>query len=224
MVLLGACTSSKTKETTNSSSVLDSKWQKKSNVYEAKKFNSIKEWKAGQYVITGDIEKGKKKSINRFLVVRQEQQGWVIETSATNDKGVTTASQMLINGYNKALTTGDASNIELVWLKIMDEKGQIHNAEQMQIELTNNFMKSTWEKMITVNLTYEDGGEINVPAGTFKGTSMAKSSVKIMFTSFNQTTWFHSDVPVNGMVKSMSDDGKIVTELLEFGENGKAYF
>lgn len=36
--------------------------------------------------------------------------------------------------------------------------------------------------------------------------------------------WYNTAVPVNGMVKSMTKDGKTLMELLEFGTDGKSEF
>lgn len=38
--------------------------------------------------------------------------------------------------------------------------------------------------------------------------------------TFRSKSWFSDKVPVNGMVKSVTDDGKITTELLDFGDSG----
>jgi hypothetical protein len=36
------------------------------------------------------------------------------------------------------------------------------------------------------------------------------------------TSFFHPDVPVNGMLKSLDDKGNVVSELLDYGDKGKA--
>jgi hypothetical protein len=41
-----------------------------------------------------------------------------------------------------------------------------------------------------------------------------------MGMKFRSKSWFHEKVPVNGMVKSITDNGKMTSELLEFGTSG----
>ena len=104
---------------------------------------------------------------------------------------------------------------------MLQEDGTVINLEEAQIMIYNMALQSTWSKLINVDTSFKQGGPITVPAGTFASTSTAKAEVKILFKTFKSTTWLHPDVPVNGVVRSASDDGKNVTELISFGFNGK---
>ena len=64
------------------------------------------------------------------------------------------------------------------------------------------------------------GGDITVPAGTFTNTFRTDSEVKIIGMTFRSESWVHGKVPVNGMVKSVNDGGKITSVLLDFGNSG----
>jgi len=57
-------------------------------------------------------------------------------------------------------------------------------------------------------------------AGTFTSTFQADAEVKIMGMTFRSESWIHGKVPVNGMVKSITDGGKMTSVLLDFGNSG----
>lgn len=129
--------------------------------------------------------------------------------------------QMLLGNYDAAMKTGDASQIELVWIKTLEKDGSVSKTEGQALVLMKAMMKSAYEKMI-VNLSeYIDGGSVQVPAGTFSGTTVVNAKTKILGKTIESESWFHPAVPVNGMVRSKSKDEKSVSELISFGFNGK---
>lgn len=217
-LIITACSSGPKKD---SPSALDALWQGDGKNYSAKRFTKVKAWAAGQYVVAGNLVDGRKESVGRFLVVRKESGGWVFETTSTNRQGKVTGMQMLITGYERAVNTGKTDQIKVIWMKMLQEDGTVINLEEAQIMIYNMALQSTWSKLINVDTSFKQGGPITVPAGTFASTSTAKAEVKILFKTFKSTTWLHPDVPVNGVVRSASDDGKNVTELISFGFNGK---
>jgi len=82
-------------------------------------------------------------------------------------------------------------------------------------------MKAAYKKTIVslqVNVSgIQNGGVIKVPAGKFNGTRMVKGDASFLGKTYRSTCWYHTAVPVNGMVKSSTDNGDMVTELLDFG-------
>lgn len=213
-----SCSSGSKKD---SPSPFDAQWQNTGKVYKGKKFKQVMTWAPGQYVVSGNIIDGKKDSISRFLVVGKEKGGWVFETTSTSLEGKLTGMQMLITGYERAVNTGETDEIKVVWMKMLQEDGTVQQMDETLIMVNNFALKSTWSKLINVNASFGDGGAVTVPAGTFASTSKAKTKVKVFFKTFETTTWLHADVPVNGLVKAASDDGKNITELISFGYNGK---
>jgi hypothetical protein len=201
---------------------IDSYWAAKTSSFAGTgPFAKPAAWKEGQYVVTGTTVKGKHDSVSTTLLVRKEGGGWVIETINIDKKGAETASQMLLSGFDQALVSGDASTIDLVWMKTLDKDGKVSLSEGPALSMFKGIMKSSWEKLIVNVATPVDGGTISVPAGSFVGTSSIKSKVKVMGTTIESESWFHSAVPVNGVVKTQTTDGKTVTELLAFGTDGK---
>jgi hypothetical protein len=68
--------------------------------------------------------------------------------------------------------------------------------------------------------TYTDGGVITVPAGSFTGVNVVESESKMLGFTVKGKGYYHSSVPVNGMVRYISDDGKNESVLLGFGTSG----
>lgn len=187
-----------------------------------KQFSKPMDWAPGQYVITGVRTKGKLTSASKMLLVRKEAGGWVIETVETDKKGKETVSQILMLGYDEAVKSNDTSKFKLGWMKTKDEDGTIQTIEGEQLAMFNMIVKSTWDKLLVNIGSFSDGGSVTVPAGVFAATNFQKASVKVMGMKIDTESWYHSAVPVNGLVKTRTADGKNVTELVAFGFDGKA--
>ena len=85
-------------------------------------------------------------------------------------------------------------------------------------------MKGFYKKGLTgmiVNVeNSSDGGNVRVPAGIFNGCSKVKTEVSILGSKTVADSYYHKEVPISGLIKSVSDDGKSTTELLDFGKSG----
>jgi hypothetical protein len=217
--LFAGCSSSPKK---SGPSPLDHFWQAKGKSFSSKKFSKPPKWAAGQYIVVGNTNDGIHNSVNKTTIIGKEGKGWVYEVITNDDKGKTTGMQVMVEGIEKASEKGDISQISVQWVKILKEDGKIEKIEGQALMFYNMMLKSSWEKMIVASSKFENGGSVPVPAGTFAATSSMKTTVKILFSTTTSTAWMHPDVPVNGMVKSETDDKKYVSELLDFGYNGKA--
>ena len=214
-ITLSGCSSTSVKE-----SPLDGQWQGKGKSFSNKKFTKPMKWAAGQYVVTGTIDDGEKVSITKFLVVGKESGGWIFETITTSKKKEVTGMQMLIKGFDQAVAKNDASQISIVWIKMLQKDGKVDKIEGDGIMLYNMMLKSTWNNLIIAGENLTPGGAVAVPAGTFSGTTKIHTKVKVVFSTIEGDSYMHPEVPVNGVVKSVSGD--TVTELIDFGFNGKA--
>ncbi len=204
------------------SKALDALWTVSSKSYSSVgKFHTPKTWAPGQYVVVGQLSKGKRDSITTTLVVGKVGNGWVIENVSIDKSGKESVMQMLLGNYDAAMKTGDASQIELVWIKTLEKDGSVTKTEGQSLMVMKALMKSAYEKMIVNISEYVDGGSVQVPAGTFAGTTVVSAKTKILGKTIETESWFHPAVPVNGMVKSRSKDDKSVSELIGFGFNGK---
>lgn len=204
------------------SKAFDALWTVSSKSYSSVgKFNTPKTWAPGQYVVVGQLSKGKRDSVTTTLVVGKVGNGWVIENVSIDKSGKESVMQMLLGNYDAAMKTGDASQIELVWIKTLEKDGSVTKTEGQSLMVMKALMKSAYEKMIVNISEYVDGGSVQVPAGTFAGTTVVTAKTKILGKTIETESWFHPAVPVNGMVKSRSKDDKSVSELIGFGFNGK---
>lgn len=185
------------------------------------KYSRPMEWKAGQYVEEENLTKGKRDSINRTLIVGKEKGGWIIESSSTDKKGKKSISQVLFLGMDEAVKNGNASGVSIGWMKMIDDDGNIQVLEGEQLMFYNMFSKETLESLVTDITTFTDGGSVSVPAGNFSGTNKVLASIKILGMKIETESWYHPAVPVNGMVKSRSTDGKTESRLISFGFDGK---
>ena len=215
VIALSGCSSSSKKE-----SPLDADWQGKGKSFTNKKFAKPMKWAAGQYVVNGTIDDGEKVSIVKSLVVGKESGGWVFETITTDKDKKVSGMQMLIKGYETAMTKNDASQIKVEWVKVLNQDGKVEKIEGQGLMMYNVILQSTWNNIIINSINYTASGAVKVPAGNFAGTTKVHTSVKILFTTIEGDSYLHPDVPVNGVVKTVAKDS--VTELIDFGFNGKA--
>lgn len=204
------------------SKALDALWTTSPKTYPAAgKFQTPMAWAPGQYVVVGQLAKGKRDSVTKTLVVRREAGGWVIENSSVDKAGKESVMQMCLGNYDAAMKAGDGSMIELVWIKTLEKDGSVSTTEGPALAMMKTMMKSTYEKMVVSLSEYVEGGAVQVPAGSFSGTNVVKAKTKVMGFNIETESWFHPAVPVNGMVKSRTTDDKSFSELISFGFDGK---
>ncbi len=179
----------------------------------------------GQFVIHGNTEKNGKRSVTRTAIVGREAGGWILETY-TVDEFSEACTRMLLQGLENIYKPGGLDNLDIIWVKIKDENGQIQTIEGPAMAMVRGFYKKALQSFDMSAISGQaTGGDITVPAGTFTNTFRADSEVKIMGMTFRSESWIHGKVPVNGMVKSITDGGKITSVLLDFGDSGvKACF
>jgi hypothetical protein len=203
-------------------SPLDTYWQTKSAGYPAgAAFKTPAPLKAGQFVVTGTTTNGRRQSVNRQLAVGKEGSGWIFETWSINDKGKEQLSQMRFDNLDAAIAKGDPSLIKIAWMKTKNADGTISEQKGKDLDLYNSMMQSAFAGMVLKVSTFTAGGSLTVPAGTFSGTNVQTSTTKVLLSEIEIKTWYNTAVPLSGIVKTMSTDGKTVTELLDFGTNGK---
>ncbi len=179
------------------------------------KFMKPKPYAVGQYVVMGQTDSDGKKSVTRMAIVGREQGGWIIETYTVSDnqEGI---MQMLVAGLEKAAATGNVDDIDLLWVKVKDEDGKIQTIEGPMLSMMKGMYKKGIASVSMKITTYKDGGIIQVPAGIFKGTNVVDSEASFFGKKIKSKGWYHYSVPINGIVKSIDDDGNSVV-LLKFG-------
>ena len=190
---------------------------KKSATYGiSKNFTSPMPYSVGQYVITGTTDSDGDKSINSIAITGKSGRAWIFEFYTLTPTSES-AMQICMAGMAKAARTGNMDAVEIRWIKIREGSGQVQKIEGSMLTM----MKAVYKKTIAslqVNVSgIKSGGLVEVPAGVFRGTKKVKGESSFLGKTYHSTCWYHSSVPVNGMVRSTTDDGEIVTELLDFG-------
>lgn len=185
----------------------------------SQKFMKPKPYAVGQYVVMGQTDSDGKKSITRMAIVGKQQGGWIFEnyTLSESQEGI---MQMLIVGLEKVETTGNIDDLDIIWVKIKDENGQIQTIEGPMLSMMKGLYKKGLASVSMKINTYKDGGVIQVPAGIFKGTNVVDTETTIFGKKTKTKGWYHYSVPINGIVKAVDDDGNTLV-LLQFGFDAK---
>ncbi len=189
----------------------------------SKNFSSPMGYAVGQYVVTGTTDSDDERSISRIYIAGKSGKGWIFEFYSLNQESES-FMQICMTGIEVASRTGNMDAVEIIWIKTRNEKGEVEKIEGALL----NMMKAVY-KMAIVSLqvntsNIQNGGKISVPAGLFNATKMVKGESTFLGRTYQSTSWYHSSVPINGMVKSITDDGEIRTELLDFGFKGTETF
>jgi hypothetical protein len=201
-------------------SPLDKYWTPTGASYAAGAYSKPKAWAPGQYVVLGTMNNGKRDSVSRMLLVGKEGGAWIIENWSVDKGGKESVGQMCVDGYDEAIASGDASGLELVWMKMIGDDGKVQKIEGSQLAMYKAFSKAAYESLVTSSTGLKDGGAVTVPAGSFAGTSYAKTTAKVMGFAVEGEVWMSPAVPINGVVKTSSNKGKSTSELLSFGTDG----
>ncbi|MGV7929927.1 MAG: hypothetical protein AB2L13_13675 [Spirochaetota bacterium] len=191
----------------------------KQNFGAAGRFIKPMPYAVGQYVILGTTDSSGNRTISRTMIAGKADGGWVIE-SGTLNSAEETAVQLCVRGLEKAATSGNAESVEIVWIKIKNEKGAIQRVDGPVLAMMRSLYKNNLSSLNVKATAYVNGGTISVPAGTFAATNRVEAEATFLGKTYRSTVWHHSAVPINGMVKSVSDDGKNQTVLLGFGLRG----
>lgn len=171
-------------------------------------------YRKGHFVRTVTVD-GDKRSVSTITVA--DKQG---DTVALLIESLTPAARgeslLYVKGLDKARRMQDASQVEIVKIRIRDEEGEVNELSGMQLKL----MSSLYRKQLPINSVQGQirySGAVTVPAGRFASTMRVKSKVRVLGSVYTATGYYHTAVPINGMVKSISED--TVVELLDFGYN-----
>jgi hypothetical protein len=201
---------------------LDSYWKASEKRYKAgTDFHTARRWAAGQYVVEGETEEGYRDTVTEFLLVRKEKEGWVVEIETVDKRGEH-VNQALVSGLEDAIDADDAGKLRLLWIKSVGKDGAIITTRKgLTLDLINHMARPAAAKLIANLKGHESGGAVKVPAGSFADTSLKIIRTRSLFFASETRYWYNSAVPVNGLVKCVSEGGKRVIELLAFGLNGK---
>jgi hypothetical protein len=184
-----------------------------------KKFIQPAAWAVGQYVVMGTIEKGKKKSVMRYSIVGKADGGFIFEMVVTTDKEEN-VMQYLLKGIDKAMKSGKPGDIEIAWIKVRGSDGKIQVIDGAMMSLYKPMLSSSTSNAGVKMNVFTDGGTIVVPAGSFTGVNVVETESKTLGFTTKSKGFYHSAVPITGMVRSITEDGKTEMVLIAFGTTG----
>lgn len=173
----------------------------------------------GQWVLVGTTTKDGERSVARTAIVGREQNGWIIETSSTTPSQES-VTQMLVTGMEEVIAMQDLDKLDIIWVKMKNGDEPVQKLEGPALI----FGKGSYRKLLANSILSLSapgaGGSVTVPAGTFHGTTKARSEVSVLWMTITSDGWFHPAVPIGGMVKSVDIEGSSSSELLGFGMSG----
>ncbi len=126
---------------------------------------------------------------------------------------------MLIKGL-EAAARGDLNAVDIVWVKLKDEKGNVTQIDGVTLSITKGMYKDLLSNIYVDVTNSQDAGALTVPAGQFEGTSKIRSKTKIFGKTYEADGWYHKEVPINGLVRSVATDNSFTSELVDFGKTG----
>jgi hypothetical protein len=172
--------------------------------------------KVGQWV-TYVNKAGEEKSISKTSIVGKDGDAWIIENYMMTGKEEKTV-QICVKGMDKVNEAGDMDAIEFVWIKFIED-GKLQTLEGTMLSLMKGMYKKGLQAFGVKSEGSLDGGTQVVPAGTFSGCAKIKSEVSFLGSTKTSEGYYHMEVPISGMVKSISEDNDVM-ELVDFGLTG----
>lgn len=171
----------------------------------------------GQYVVQGMTETSGR-SIMIMAIVGQEGGNWILETRSLTPT-TDSISQMAVKGLEAVASSGSLKELDIIWMKTKSNGQPIQKLDGTLLNMAEGLVKPALAGLVIKPQQVLDGGMIQTPAGAFKGTTKATTTISFLGTSHAATTWLHPAVPLNGMVRSVTKDGETI-ELLDFGLEG----
>ncbi len=191
---------------------------KKSTSYEAKAFKDVAPMEAGQWVMYGLTDDDEERSVMKCAIVAKNGDEITIETTMITEDDVI-IMQFTVKGMDAAKKGGNLDGLDFVRIAIKTNDDEPMVLEGAMLSMMKGAYSSSIEGMVPTHTEMSDGGTQTVTAGTFHGTTKAKSSVNVTGDDEETTSWIHPAVPIYAMVRSQTSD-EMTMELLDFGMTG----
>jgi hypothetical protein len=163
-----------------------------------------------QYVIDAD---GKDSFVTIKVLQIRDDKLW-LETETQSYAGNSAAKVLATLGDRHDPNTID---IYEYWLKHTD--GKVQQFPPALLESMKPMLRKLFASAI-VSHAPEQQEDVRVAAGTFEQAYKARIKLTVLGQNVEQDAWWHSDVPLNGIVKSVGIDPSGRTELVAFGQSG----
>lgn len=175
-------------------------------VYEMDSIYKPMPWAVGQWILYRKKEGGVE-DLLKYSIVGKEGDAYWLEMSSINRYG-----QHVIQQLVSLLNPAGPSYVRVRRIRALDGKGRI---AAMSVPVG-----SIWEDPIpmpTHRVNLGGAQDVRVPVGTFRGAIKASGEIGFLTRTSEGSAWYHSKVPISGMVKSVSKDRESVVEPVGFG-------
>jgi hypothetical protein len=179
-------------------------------------------WQVGQFVLYGSMEKGERKAVFRTLIAGHEGGTWTVEIWTLDAKGRESTVQIFLSGYENAYATGDTASLQILGFRSRDKSGKMTEVDAKRLGPLAGSMKPYIAMMLGLEgpASLDSGTSLVVPAGRFETTGYGRGTFSALGRRGGFSGWYSSLVPINGAIRTESEEGKNVTVLLAFGFDG----
>lgn len=144
---------------------------------------------------------------------------WIYEVVSYQPTAATVI-QMAIQGFETVVRTGRTDAMDILWIRVMDEQGEITILEGAMVKLMGGMYTDSLRVGPSETTTFGPGGLQSVPIGTFPVTWLATSTWKTMGKTEQGRVWMHTEAPLFHLVRSESDNGASLMELCDGADQG----
>ena len=184
----------------------------------------VQAWKVGQWALYATTDDEGRPGYERLSVVRQDSCGiWLqIERQTYFNRQLQQICYKRMPkppGDVRKAVDDALDMVQVMKTKVDDNPTQVIDLRAMPG--MKFMMRSVAQGIVTgVWLDPKAPQETKtVRGGTFEGAVKMNVTATILFVTVQATTWSHPDVPVNALVKSVTDSG-YTQELLDYGATG----
>ncbi|HEY5926736.1 MAG TPA: hypothetical protein VIV11_33850 [Kofleriaceae bacterium] len=168
----------------------------------------------GQWITLRQTDREQRPSLSTLKIVGAEGDAFWLE--------VVTDSYFGSSGMKMLVAFGDRTDptrFEIRRAVTRDGAGRVTEMPSAVIQ----FMRSTFQPVLDSMVLRWDAlpqQDASVAAGTFTGCYHGRSSVAVAGQSTTSEVWWHPEVPINGVVKTVGVGEPTATELVDFGREG----
>ena len=153
-------------------------------------------------------------SFSTYKIVGEEGGAYWVEVVHEAYTGKTVTKILLFMGDRM-----NPKTMEIRAVRMKDKSGHVNAFDGPMIQL----MKSMWQGILDTLVISWQGlpqEDVSVPAGNFAGCYKARTDASWGPWKAAATSWSHTQVPINGLVKSVGIDHPNTMELVGFGDSG----
>lgn len=183
-------------------------------------------WAVGQWALYEFTDKKGRVAYEKRMVVAKDECGWWVESVSQDDKH-RTVSKICFTDMPEVETDLEKTTkgaMDLVQVMITQTDGKKASVldfrtpeGQMMRQMSGALLADAIEQWDwSASQPTED---VTVEGGSFSGAIKSDFDFRVAMVRVSGTSWVHPAVPVNGLVKLVTDKGE-TTELVDFGMEG----